>query len=318
MGNQIAIVASAPVPLAEMRALADSVAKSGLFGMKNADQALALMAIAQAEGRHPALAARDYDIIQGRAAKKTEAMMRDFLESGGKVEWHALTDTQCEATFSHPAGGTAKISWDMERAKQAQLGGKDNWKKYPRQMLRSRVVSEGVRTVCPMATSGMYVPEEIADIVDAKVIEPTLVPLPGMNSPTPAPTSPTSPPPPPPPTPTSELSPPSPPPPPSPSSTPATTPTQEHVDPETGEITERPTPRSLGVVERAGKANWSLFGTEFIAALLASQTREEGEAWIKENRRLINACKKEHEKVHQRISHAVEVMRQRLPEEVTI
>jgi hypothetical protein len=31
-------------------------------------------------------------------------------------------------------------------------------------MLRSRVVSEGVRTLWPLATSGMYVPEEQADI----------------------------------------------------------------------------------------------------------------------------------------------------------
>jgi uncharacterized protein YbbK (DUF523 family) len=46
------------------------------------------------------------------------------------------------------------------------------WKKYPRQMLRSRVVSEGVRTVCPGATSGMYVPEEVQDIVHAEQGKP--------------------------------------------------------------------------------------------------------------------------------------------------
>jgi hypothetical protein len=37
-------------------------------------------------------------------------------------------------------------------------------KKFPRQMLRSRVVSEGVRTIWPMATGGMYAPEEAAEI----------------------------------------------------------------------------------------------------------------------------------------------------------
>ena len=44
------------------------------------DEALALMLVSYAEGRHPALAARDYDIIQGRPAKKSEAMLRDFLD----------------------------------------------------------------------------------------------------------------------------------------------------------------------------------------------------------------------------------------------
>lgn len=176
--------ASLPVPrqpivvsFGDMERLASAIAKSGLFGMKTPEQALALMAIAQAEGRHPALAARDYSIIQGRPAKNAEAMQRDFLESGGRIEWHELTDTAAEATFSHPAGGSARIRWDMGRAKTAGLNTKQNWRQYPRQMLRSRVVSEGVRTVCPMATSGMYVPEEMADFEprDITPARPTLV-----------------------------------------------------------------------------------------------------------------------------------------------
>lgn len=148
---------------AEVERLADYIAKSRLFGMQTREQALSLMMISQAEGRHPALAARDYDIIQGRPAKKAEAMMRDFLSSGGRVEWHKLTDNEADATFSHAQGGTVRISWTMERAVKAGLAGKENYKKFPRQMLRSRVTSEGVRTVWPMATSGMYVPEEATD-----------------------------------------------------------------------------------------------------------------------------------------------------------
>lgn len=161
------------VPYAEVERMALAVAKSGLFGVKTADQALALMLVAQAEGRHPALAARDYDVIQGRPSKKSEAMLRDFLQSGGTVEWHDLSDTVADATFSHPAGGKVRIAWDMKRAQAAGLGGKDMWKKYPRQMLRARAVSEGIRTVCPMATSGMYVPEEVQDFTPEKNITPT-------------------------------------------------------------------------------------------------------------------------------------------------
>lgn len=166
-------MSNALIPMNDVMAMAAAVAKSGLFGVKSADQALALMLVAQAEGRHPALAARDYDIISGRPAKKTEAMLRDFLESGGKVEWHTLDDTIADATFSHPSGGSVRIAWDMKRAGAAGLSGRDMWRKYPRQMLRSRTVSEGIRTVCPMATSGMYVPEEVQDIVREKDITPT-------------------------------------------------------------------------------------------------------------------------------------------------
>jgi hypothetical protein len=157
-------IAPIQMPFGEIERLAHYIAKSSLFGIKTPEQAIALMMIAQAEGRHPALAARDYDVIQGRPSKKAEAMLRDFLEAGGKVEWHALTDALADATFSHPQGGTVRVTWDMARGAAAGLAGKDNWKKFPRQMLRSRTVSEGVRTVWPLATSGLYVSEETADM----------------------------------------------------------------------------------------------------------------------------------------------------------
>ena len=150
--------------VSDMERMAKAFAASKLFGVQNLDQALALMLVAQAEGRHPASAAQDYNIIQGRPAKKADAMLRDFLSAGGKVEWHALTDEKADATFSHPAGGSARIDWTLKRAQAAGISN-PMWKKYPRQMLRSRAVSEGVRTVCPGATSGMYVPEEVQDIV---------------------------------------------------------------------------------------------------------------------------------------------------------
>jgi hypothetical protein len=153
----------APMPLQDMERLATAIAKSNLFGIKTPEQALVLMAIAQAEGRHPVEAARDYDIINGRPAKKAEAMLRDFILAGGKVAWHALTDELADATFTHPQTGEVRIDWDMKRAKTA-FGQKDMYAKFPRQMLRSRVVSEGVRTLWPLATSGMYEPGEAADI----------------------------------------------------------------------------------------------------------------------------------------------------------
>ena len=148
----------------EVVRLGSFIAKSGLFGMRTPEQAIALMMIAHAEGSHPALAARDYDIINGKPTKKAEAMLRDFLNAGGKVKWHSLSDDIADATFSHPQGGEARIAWDMARAQKAQLKGKDMYARYPRQMLRSRCVAEGVRTIWPSATGGMYVPEEAVHI----------------------------------------------------------------------------------------------------------------------------------------------------------
>jgi hypothetical protein len=155
---------TAMIPMGDLERMAMAIAKSGLFGLDTPEKALSLMLVAQAEGCHPAIAARDYHIVHNRPAKKSEAMLRDFFSAGGKVEWHVLDDTVADATFSHPAGGAVRINWDLNRAKKAEVTKNTMWSKYPRQMLRSRCISEGVRTVFPGATSGMYVAEEVADI----------------------------------------------------------------------------------------------------------------------------------------------------------
>lgn len=165
--NAMTIHQAQSFAVTDMERMALAFAKSNLFGVTNVEQALALCLIAQSEGRHPASAAQDYHIIKNKPSKKADAMLRDFLSAGGKVEWHKLDDTVADATFSHPAGGSLRISWDMARARMAGLA-TDMWKKYPRQMLRARVVSEGVRSVFPMATSGMYVPEEVQEFEQPK------------------------------------------------------------------------------------------------------------------------------------------------------
>lgn len=159
---------TAVVPFDQLNTMAAAFAQSNMFGAKTKEQALSLLLLAQAEGVHPAIAMRDFDIIQGRPSKKAEAMHRSFLAAGGKIEWHALNDETADATFSHPQGGTARISWDMARAKKAGLASKDMYGKYGRQMLRARVISEGCRTVYPAATSGLYVPEEVRSFEPAK------------------------------------------------------------------------------------------------------------------------------------------------------
>jgi hypothetical protein len=152
------------VPFQQMERMAVAVSKSGMFGVKTQEQALSLMLLAQAEGIHVMTAVRDYHIINGRPAMKAEAMLARFQETGGRVEWHELNDTCADASFNG-----VRISWDLERAKRAGLANKDIWKAYPRAMLRSRVVSEGIRTVMPGVLAGKYTPEETMHI---ETVEP--------------------------------------------------------------------------------------------------------------------------------------------------
>lgn len=162
---------------ADVERMAEQMAAAKLFGTQTKQQILSLMLIAQANGQHPAAAARDYDVIQGRPSKKAEAMLRDFLTAGGSVQWHAYTDAKCDATFSHPQGGSVRVDWDMKRVKQAKISNEAMYSKYPRNMFRARCISEGVRTVYPVATGGLQTPEEtrglpVRDMGAAEIVAP--------------------------------------------------------------------------------------------------------------------------------------------------
>ena len=148
----------------EMDQMAGAIAASGLFGMKDKNSVLALMAVAQAEGLHPATAARDFHIIQGRPALKADAMLARFQNAGGKVEWEVYTDEKVTGIFSHPNGGSLAVTWTIEQAQRIGLVKPGSgWQKFPRSMLRSRCISEGIRSVFPGSVTGFYSPEEVQD-----------------------------------------------------------------------------------------------------------------------------------------------------------
>jgi hypothetical protein len=154
---------SALVPFNEQERMAEVIAKSGMFGLKDTTAVLALMAVAQAEGRHPASVAKDYHMIQGRPALKADAMLARFQQAGGSVQWTTYKDEQVSGIFSHPQGGSLEVTWTLAQAKAIGLATKDNWKLYPRAMLRARVISEGIRSVYPAVIVGEYSVEEVQD-----------------------------------------------------------------------------------------------------------------------------------------------------------
>lgn len=157
-------MSTALVPVDQVERMALAVAKSGLFGVKTPDQAMALMLIAQAEGLHPAIAATHYHVINGRPTLKADAMMARFQTAGGSVRWGEYTDKRVVGTFSHPQGGSVEIEWTLDMAMAAGLTKNPTWKSYPRQMLRARCISEGIRTVFPGVVVGTYTPEEAEDM----------------------------------------------------------------------------------------------------------------------------------------------------------
>lgn len=150
--------------LADMTQLSRAVAASKLFGMQSPEQALVLMALCQSEGKNPIQAVRQYHIINGKPAMRADAMLAEFQARGGKVSWGERTNASVSGTFSHPAGGEITVTWTLKDAQEAGLTGNPTWKKFPRQMLTARVISEAIRTILPGVVAGIYTPEEIQDI----------------------------------------------------------------------------------------------------------------------------------------------------------
>ena len=151
------------VPFQDQKSMAEAIVKSKFYGFTDISQVMAVMIVAQAENKHPGTVVQEYDIIQGRPALKSQAILARFQQAGGKVEYLTYTDDKVEMTFSHPAGGSLTLDWTIKQAREIGLATKDNWKKYPRAMLKARVVSEGVRAVFPACILGHYATEEVMD-----------------------------------------------------------------------------------------------------------------------------------------------------------
>ena len=172
----------------DMRDAAEMVAASGLFpNFDTAAKVFTIMGAAQAEGNHPMKAMERYDLIEGRLAKRPVAMLSDFQAAGGKVEWHEYTATIARATFRSPNGDTMAGQYTIEDAQRAGLTGKANWRKYPAQMLRQRLIGDVLRVLWPAATGLAYTPEEVqsfgddAPQRDATPPTPTSAPAPESN-----------------------------------------------------------------------------------------------------------------------------------------
>lgn len=157
--------------------IAKKFAESRIFGIKDENEMFAVMMIAHARGIHPALAAQQYDLIEGKLSMNSATMVSLFRHEGGSIKINERSTTVCDLEFVHPNGDTIPVRWTIEQARSIKfyskkkggyicLADKDVWKNYPRAMLWNRAVSEGVRAIMPELITGVYTPDEIEDYKD--------------------------------------------------------------------------------------------------------------------------------------------------------
>lgn len=155
-------------PIQAIQVMGEMIWGSGMFGCVKPEQGMVLAMTCLAEGKAPLELAKTYHIIEGKLSMRADAMLGRFLTSGGKVKWLVRNDKEVKAMFIH-SDSEVEIGCTVDEMVKNGVavgkngGVKDNWKRFPRQMLTARCISEGVRLLAPQIVSGIYTPEEVQD-----------------------------------------------------------------------------------------------------------------------------------------------------------
>jgi hypothetical protein len=165
---------NAQLPTNSMQEIAvagDLLARSGMFGVKNAAAGFVVVATCHQQGISLMEFHRTYHIVEGRPSMRADAMLAEFRKAGGryKIVENSQTRAAAEVTFE---GQKLMFEYTIEDAMRTGdcLRGdgkvKEIWTKRPEDMLWARLVSRFVRRLCPEINAGVYTPEEVRDFDD--------------------------------------------------------------------------------------------------------------------------------------------------------
>lgn len=129
---------------------------------------LAAILYGRALGLDGMVSLREVHVIDGTPSLSATAVLGRIRAAGHSVELQEGNDKCLAKGRRADSGDEHTAVFTLEDAKTAGLTGKDNWKRYPRAMLRSRAVTELARALFSDVFAGLavYAPEELGAIVD--------------------------------------------------------------------------------------------------------------------------------------------------------
>jgi len=187
MANELTVYGAVPNATELITMMGNAIHQSGMLGCANPAQGAVLAMTCFAKGSDPMSLAQRYHIIHGRLSMKSDAMLAEFRNRGGK---HRIIKRSADEAAIQLVmdGDTQEFSFCWSEAQrepfiyngkesetirfiaagnQAELDkrlkGKYSTPRARMQMLWARVVSDGVRAMCPEVNLGTYTPEEIED-----------------------------------------------------------------------------------------------------------------------------------------------------------
>lgn len=145
--------------------VAQSLANTSFAGAYRGkpDEITAAILTGQELGLQPMTSLKSIDVIQGQPALRAHAMRAILQGQGHEIELMESDDKFCRMRGRRKgAEAWQEVVWDILRAGQLGLLGKDQWKKQPKTMLIARATGEICRLVASDALHGMpYAAEEL-------------------------------------------------------------------------------------------------------------------------------------------------------------
>mgnify|MGYP006883615955 CR=1 FL=1 len=152
----------------DIASLGDILAKSGYFqDTREAAQAIVKVLAGQELGFGPVASMTGVYIVKGKVSLSAN-LMGAAVKRSGRYNYRVLelTDEAAEIEFFEDGKGIGRSRFTLQDAQKAGLNGSDNWRKYPRNMLFARALSNGVKWYCPDVTGGpAYTPDELGAVV---------------------------------------------------------------------------------------------------------------------------------------------------------
>jgi hypothetical protein len=191
MSSEIVNIKSSPLELKtvdDIYKVSDILAKSGMFGDVQSAAKCFVKVLAGKELGIPAFASMTgIHLIQGKPALSAN-LMAALIKGSGKYRYKKIKHTPeiCELEFfelwqnNWESLGISSFSKDDAQV-AGLLAGNPNWKKYPKNMLFARAISNGFREFCPDLALGapIYNPDELGaeigesgNVVDVEVSLP--------------------------------------------------------------------------------------------------------------------------------------------------
>ncbi len=149
---------------------AKAMSASGFFpDSKSAAQAIVKVLAGRELGFGAFASMTGVAVIQGKpvvGANLTAAAIKQTGKYNYRVTEH--TEQVCRIKFFEGGQEVGVSSFTMDDARAAGLTNKDNWKKYPRNMLFARAISNGQKWYAPDVYNGVtvYTPDELGANVD--------------------------------------------------------------------------------------------------------------------------------------------------------